>query len=118
MPNEIFIQARLSYNPATEDSVSIPWLEKFIDVTGSEYMSGVQSIGTSEEAIEKITDIGTVGICVFINLDASNYVEIGLTSSYTVKLKPKEFCLFRASADLYAKADTDAVRLKYWIFED
>ena len=118
MANELRVRARIDYNPATEDSLSTYWLEKFISMTGTEFIHGVQSIGLTEEAIEKITDIATTGLCVFRNLDATNFIEIGLTGSYPVKLKAKELALFRANGAIYALADTAACRLEYWIFED
>ena len=118
MANELKIKLKVDYKPATEDSLSTYWLEKYISMTGTEFIHGIQSIGITEEAIEKITDIATIGFCVFKNLDSTNYIEIGLTGSYSVKLKAREIAMFRADADLYALADTGACRLEYWIFED
>ena len=123
MANELRVRARIDYNPATEDSLSTEWLEKFISMTGTEFIHGVQSIGLTEEAITVIADIATVGFCIFRNLDSTNFVEIGLADvvaddARPIKLKAKEFALFRANGTLYALADTAACRLEYWIFED
>lgn len=118
MANELSIKLKVDYNPPTEDSFTTDWLEKFITMAGTEWQHAVQSIGTTEEAIEAMADIATPGLCIFRNLDGTNFVEIGLTGSYTVKLKGKEFAIFRADGTLYAKADTGACRLEFWIFED
>lgn len=115
---DLRVQLKVNYNPATEDTLDTQWIEKIISMTGTEFIHGVQLIGITEEAITIISDIATPGVCIFRNLDATNFVEVGLTGSYTVKLKAGEPCVFRANGTLYAKADTGACRLEYWIFED
>ena len=52
------------------------------------------------------------------NLDATNYCSIGLTGSYTIKLKAGEFCLFRAAADLFAAFNTAPGYLEIIVVED
>ena len=51
------------------------------------------------------------------NIDATNFVEVGLTGSYTIKLLAGESAVFRADGALYAKADTAACDVEYIIVE-
>lgn len=87
------------------------------------YSSGCQTIGTSEEAIVFAGDLTAAGWCYFRNLDATNFVEVGLTKAATfypfVKLLPGEWALFRLSTvtDVQAKADTAAVPLEHVLLD-
>lgn len=91
------------------------------DVTGNEYIDHVQSIGTSAEAVT-LGDVATYGFAVFKNLDATNYVEIGITDGAGdihafVKLMAGEEAQVWLAAAPYAKANTAACLLNYTIFE-
>ena len=89
-----------------------------------EFKMGIQSVGfASEEVVEK-GDVGTIGWCYFENLDATNFVEIGKVNvssdgdAMSAKLLAGEFMLAPMNAtNVYAKADTAAVRLRYLILE-
>lgn len=121
MANELKITGRIVYSPTVSgmQGVDTEALEKFVTMTGSDYVSITQEIGTTEEALDIPADIGTLGYVLIINLDSTNFVEIGLTGSYTIKLKAGEFCLFRADSNsLYGKADTAAVDIQMYGFED
>ena len=91
-----------------------------VDVTGDAFTHEVQQIGTSEEEVAQGTDLGTPGYMFCKNLDATNYIEIGVTTGvYTVKLKAKEFACFRvAGATILAKATGGACNLEYLLIED
>jgi len=123
--SDLRLQLKFNYNPATEDSVS-KFIEKIISVTGTEFIHGVQSIGTTEEVVQAIADIATEGFFIARNLDPTNYIELGYADvsatgdARPIKLKAGEPCMFRVGADsaLYAMADTAACRLEYWLFED
>jgi hypothetical protein len=84
----------------------------------------VQSIGTTHEALTVSTDVATNGWGYFTNLDATNYVELGLVVAATfypfAKLKPGESAEFRVAggAALYAKANTAACDLDWVILND
>lgn len=89
-----------------------------------------QTIGTSEEKIELTTSFGTTGSTWILvkNLDATNYIEIGLSSStgvYHAKI-PAKGCLWLCAHNLpnasskrymFAKANTAPVNVQCWIFE-
>lgn len=82
---------------------------------------GIASIGTTHEAIA-MGDVATAGWARFENLDATNYLEIGIVVAATfypvVKLKATEFCIFPLGTNApYAKSNTAACLLDYEIFE-
>ena len=87
------------------------------------FAGGVQSIGTSEEAIA-IGDIATLGMAFFQNCDATNFVTVGTFVAATyypaVKLKAGEVAALRLVSGLtyYAKADGAAVKLLYKLWND
>ena len=89
------------------------------DVASSVSVSGVQSIGTSEEAID-MGEVTAPGMAWFHNLDSTNYVEIrpGTGAADLVRLNAGETCQFRFAADCtapYAIANTAAVKVEYLI---
>lgn len=122
MANEITASTSLTLNNgsvSTGDSSS-----KTISQTTPRFMAGVQNIGTTQEQISLISDISTPGLASFKNMDATNYVEIGVVVSGTfyplVKLKPGDpAAQFRlATGTFYARANTAAVDLQYTILAD
>ena len=122
---DLRIKLKFNYNPTAEDSLS-KLIEKVVTVSGSEFIHGVQSIGTTEEVVQAIADIATEGFVIARNLDTTNYIELGYADvsatgdARAIKMKAGEPCMFRIGTDsaLYALADTAACRLEYWIFED
>jgi hypothetical protein len=91
-----------------------------VDITGDAFTHEVQGIGTSEEELAQGADLGTPGYVFIKNLDATNYVEVGSTTGvYDIKLKAGEIAVYRHnSATLYAKANTAACNVEYWVIED
>ena len=89
-----------------------------VDQASAKMLRNVQTIGTTEEALV-LGDITTPGYCVFVNLDSTNFVEIGVSGSMFLKLKPGEqdVCRLTTTAP-FAKADTAAVELFYIMYED
>lgn len=88
-----------------------------LDVTGDAYVRGVQEIGTSEEYFFPLLDISTRGYMYIKNLDDTNFIEVGLTASYAIKVPPGGICLFQANGAIYAKADTANCLTEYAIVE-
>ena len=88
-----------------------------VDVTGDAFGHEIQTIPTSNTALVEPAAVGTPGYYFIKNLDATNFVTIGLTSSYAVKLLAGEIALFRAAGAIYALADTASVNLEYWVIE-
>ena len=116
MANELRIEAQLEYSKSgvkqnKHDST-------YADVSGDSFTHVVQEIGTSDELIVIGSDVATWGYVYLKNLDSTNYVEVGLTSSYSIKLKAGEVAMFRAAAALYAQANTAAVDLEIIVIEE
>ncbi len=97
-----------------------PTQSQKIDLSGSRYSAGSQDIGTTVEQVVLGSDMSTAGWCVFTNLDATNYVEIGASNGtpYLLKLLAGESCVVRlTTTTFYAKANTAAVKLGFALFE-
>lgn len=91
-----------------------------VDVSGDKYVSNVQEIGTSEEALE-VGDVATAGWMWGRNLDSTNFIKLRMGSGAAdlVKVKAGEPFLFRLAGNTpYAIADTAACDLEYTIVED
>lgn len=85
--------------------------------------SGIASIGFAAHEALPMADVGTAGWARFENLDATNYVQIGVDVAAAfvpvIKLKPGEIAVCRLATNApYAKAAVAAVKLDYEIFED
>ena len=118
MSDEVRINIGLSFS---KDGAVVTKNKAFsVDVTGDSYVSGVLSIGTSEEELTQLADLGTPGWTLLSNLDDTNYVEFGSTTGvYDIKLEAGESAVYRHnSATLYAKANTAACLVEYTIIED
>jgi hypothetical protein len=104
-------------------SVEKPATSLQIDMAGSNYSAGVQSIGfAAHEQVDVNASVATPGVAKFTNLDAANFVRLGrdVAGAFVAfaKLMPGEFWLGRLDAgDVYAQADTAAVSLEHMILE-
>lgn len=92
------------------------------DLTGSRRHSSTQTIGFAAHEALTTGDLATAGYALFVNLDATNYVEIGIDDSATfeplAKLLPGDWAILPLTTlAIYAKANTGAVELDYTIFE-
>jgi len=116
MSNEISMSVSLTFNKGGASVSRV--VSGQVDVTGDALTHEVQEIGTSEEALAEGADLGTPGLVYIKNLDATNYVEVGITGQYSIKLKAGEFAIYRAAAAQYAKANTAACKVEYIIIED
>src|SRR5947207_780380 len=85
---------------------------------GDKYEAGVQSIGTTEESLQK-GDVGTIGWLAIRNMDATNYVEFGSTTGvYSITLLPGEaVCTRWNHTGVFSKANTAAVEVEYLAIE-
>ena len=88
-----------------------------IDVAGDAFAHEIQSIPVANTALVEAAAIGDPGIVFVKNLDATNFVTVGLTGSYTAKLLPGEWAIFRAAGAIFALADTDTCLVEYFIIE-
>ena len=81
----------------------------------------VHDIGTSEESISAFADISSEGICVIYNIDATNYVQVGFsTTVYGMRLKgahaPATFNC-EPGVTLYLRANTAACKVRLIVYE-
>jgi hypothetical protein len=115
MADEITITARLAFS---KSGAKVSRTENIsVDVTGDAFSHEIQSIPTSNTALTEGAAVGTPGYYLIKNLDDTNYVTIGLTGSYAIKLLPGEVCLFRAAGAIYALADTDTCLIEFVLVE-
>ena len=118
MANEISTQISLNIKTALGARLDRSEVKK-IDMSGESVLQTTQLVGTSNESLDMTnSELGTPGYVFIKNLDTINYCSIGLTSSYTIKLKAGEICLFRAAADLYAAFNTSSGYLEIIVVED
>jgi hypothetical protein len=119
MADEITINGSLSISATNFVESFLPG-SITIDLASTAGAGGAQTIGTSHEQITK-GDTTDGGVFFFRNLDATNYVEVGIQHSGStfvafLKLLPGEYAIGRlSSATIYAKANTAAVNLQYRI---
>jgi len=90
-----------------------------IDMAGTKYAQGVQAVGIADEVVNQ-GDVVTPGMILAMNLDATNYVELGVDgTNYSQKIDPGQCALFRNNgAAVHAKANTAPVNLQYLIIEN
>jgi len=123
MANEI----KATVNVRMENGLSKDqFLPAAINITQSSigYVSGIVSVGTAGENLA-FPDISTLGVLVGRNLDGTNYVELGLSTSTgsTGKLGMKIlagepfFFRLKPGINVRAKANTAAVDLERHLYE-
>lgn len=114
-------------------SVGITWQQGTLSLSSSRNLSAtltgdhargtVQDIGfAAHEALDIPAEIGTPGWFYVQNQDADNFVQVGIDNAGTfapfMSLLPGEAQVVRLATDaLYAKADTAAVKLYFFITE-
>jgi hypothetical protein len=120
MANELAITASFAYTKfTTAESQSFAASR---DVVGNNFMHHVQNVGFASDEVLVLGDVTVGGYFFGINRDGDNFVQIfGNTGDQALaKLLPGDFCMFRVDtgATVYVQADTDAVLLEYWIWEE
>ena len=118
MANELAIRVQLSFSKGgAKTSCNFA---KSITVTGDAFTNEVQAVGTTEEELTQGADLGTLGWVFLINLDATNYVQVGKsTGVYTIKMKAGEPAFYRHDGTtVYAKADTATCNVQKIFIED
>ena len=97
-------------------------LSDTVDMAGVDMATVTQSVGTSNEALGVPGDVSGDAHLVVKNLDSTNYVEIfkdNGNAHLLSKLNAGEACSLRSipSGSLYARANTAAVLIQFWICE-
>jgi hypothetical protein len=94
-----------------------------LTLTGSHKYSNVQAITTASTgcAITIDASVATPGISFFRNLDATNYVQLGIVVGTTFnsfgRLYPNQVAIVNIDGTLYAKANTGTVNLQVDVLE-
>lgn len=121
MANELSIDFGLRYSK-NSNQVQIPTTNFTIDVGSTLYLGVTQDIGTTYEALYN-TGLSSGGAAYFFNNDPTNYVEIGLEVSAVfhplIRIPPQKFAFLPrlSTVALFARANTAAVNLSYFIFQ-
>lgn len=118
MPNRINIKSEVEFLPEGRPLIKTGELEMDFQPTDKTYAQGIQTISSSAEETLNVGDVTNIGLVVVINRSDTNYVEIGLTGSYTIKLKPGQFCVFPPAGTIYALANTADVDVEYYVFPE
>lgn len=122
MANEITAKVYLSVSKTGVPEVTKQPSQFQMTMTGTDLVLATQAVGTAAENINK-GEITAVGMCLFHNLDATNYVEIGHDVSAAfeadIKIKAGEWALVRLGQNTpQARANTAAVQIEYLMLED
>ena len=115
MAGELSLSARLVFEKGSAQTRTSRGIS--VDVAGDAFTKQTQSIPTSNTALDTGAAIGTQGYIFITNLDSTNFVTVGITGSYSIKLLAGEFALFRAAAAIFALADTAACLVEVTIIE-
>jgi len=128
MANEIQVVAGLQYtNPAQNIAAVLLQIANGLarfNITGKNYVTGTMSVPTTSGGTAiPISNLSTVGWGIFLNLDATNYIQLMSAVSGTVfaRLYPGEIALFRLDAGVTAPAaisHTAACEMEYLILEN
>lgn len=109
----------MAYEDSESASESMTLSDILATVSTKKYIKAKQSIGITEEAIQ-LGEVTAPGWVLFINRDATNFVELRVATSGAkfAKLKAGEFAFLRLGSGAqvpYAIADTAAVQLEYFL---
>jgi hypothetical protein len=120
--NEISITAGLTVNKGSLQLNRTAGTQA--SMAGTHFDAKAQSVGTGAHELLNISaDIAAAGYCYLRNLDAENYVDIGVDVGGVfyplLRLKAGEVAVVRfAIKDIYALASTADVALEFWMIED
>lgn len=91
MASEITLNATLAYSDSEDTDVSLDISDKSVTVTTKIVARLKQNIGITEEAI-KLGEVSSLGFCMFINRDLTNFINIKHATSGTIigKMLPGE----------------------------
>jgi hypothetical protein len=121
MAEELTLGASFTFaKSGTELSLSVGALK--VDVSGNGAIQQRQSVGFAAEEALILGDVTTVGYCIMVNRDATNFVEVRPATGVAdlIRLNAGEFAVFRFAATATAPfviADTAAVEIEYVLLE-
>lgn len=118
MPNRINIKGEVEFLPEGRPLVKTGELEMDFQPDAKVYAQGIQTVSSSAEETLNVGDVSNLGFIVIVNRDDTNYVEVGLTAQYTIKLKPGQFCMFPPAGTIYVLANSADVDVEYYVFPE
>lgn len=91
-------------------------------MAGTHHAASVQDIGTTYEALAIPAELATLGYCHLKNVDATNYIEIGVEVAAAfypvIKLIPGDIAVLRFSpVSLFGRANTAGAKLRFSMLE-
>lgn len=122
MADELSLTVSLSFSKGGAKVRRV--VSKKVTITGDAFVHGFQTlVAASEAELVQLTAVGDPGWVLIINLDETNFIEVGATTGvYTVKILAGEFALFRFAKEqtvtVLALADSGNVDIEYIIIED
>lgn len=121
MANELTVTSAISFTKAGVqiDKASSPQ----VSVSGTPYQGSVISVSTTEAALP-LGNVSTLGYLWLNNIDATNYIEVGVVVSATfypvVRVNRGESAVFRLAQGItpYVRAHTATSSLEYLLLPD
>jgi len=81
-------------------------------MTGTDMGQQTQVVGTTDEALDLTSDLGTPYRLLVVNLDLVNAVSIGPSSPYSFQIPPGQFILIPwVDATMYVRASNSPVKI-------
>lgn len=121
MANEFKINVDIDYEDSEDSVESLGVTDVRKSISSKKYVRGKINVGTTEEAIP-LGELTSLGRAVFVNRDATNYVEIRSATGAAndvIRVDPLDCAYFRFGSDVtapYIIANTGACQVEYIIF--
>ena len=121
MAQELLINAGVTFKgKGNLKPKSFPALQALLDMAGTLYECGAQTITQADEVAIEIGGISPtgVGLMVLINTDPDNFVLYGQTGNLINKISPGMFAIVESdgAGGPFAQADTADVIIERYIF--
>lgn len=120
MADELRINASIELNDSEGSAFVLDVVDFLVSLTTKKFIRYKQNVGTSEEAMV-LPEGGSLGYCMIVNRDATNFVSLlrATASTNTLRIDPGGVALFRFGSGItapYLIADTAACQVEYVIF--
>lgn len=123
MANEVTVNASLVIKDATSPTRALQSGDVSADITTDAQIFQKMSVATAATAVP-VTGLTTPGWAIFINRDATNYIDLytdnGANKKHFARLNPSKPALLFLGADCltpYAKAHTAACIMEFLILD-
>ena len=124
MSKQLKITAGIRYNPTISGLQGIDsGLREVFESSEADYTHGTMEVSDNEKQLVQSAAIESPGYVMLINTSQEHQVFVGLADisapddARPIALRPGSIALFHANGDIYCRAETDPVRVEYYIFE-